>query len=295
MNTIYPIQGFEIASVKAGIKYNDRLDLTVMRFPETSSVSGVFTKNRFCAAPVTIAKAHLERSPTHCLINTGYANAGTGQKGMDDALSVCAYLAEQQGVDVQQVLPFSTGVIGEYFKPERLMEGIDAAIDEFSEDHWAQAAKAIMTTDTRAKLRSVLVDIDGQQVAITGISKGAGMIKPNMATMLGFIATDAQVDQATLDQCLLQAANQSFNRITVDGDTSTNDACMLVATGLGMALEETSQLDIFQQALNQLMRDLALDIVRDGEGATKCIEISVSEGASAEDCLEVAYTVAHSP
>lgn len=294
MSEVFSIAGLELSSVKAGIKYADRLDLTVMRFPETASVSAVFTQNRFCAAPVTIAKAHLATA-THCVINTGYANAGTGDRGYQDAIAVCQHLADQEGVSLNQIMPFSTGVIGEYFPVEKLTSGIDAALGNWSEDTWAIAGEAIMTTDTRLKLRSTEVEINNKRIAITGISKGAGMIKPNMATMLGFVATDAQIEQDVLDSLMSEAANQSFNRITVDGDTSTNDACVLVATGRGDALTTEQELMEFKAALNTLMRELALDIIRDGEGATKCIEVKVSEGKSAADCLEVAYTVAHSP
>ncbi|MFO7602303.1 MAG: bifunctional glutamate N-acetyltransferase/amino-acid acetyltransferase ArgJ, partial [Gammaproteobacteria bacterium] len=259
----------------------------------------VFTRNAFCAAPVQIARAHLQaQAPRYLLINAGNANAGTGKQGYDDALACCQWLADLAGCRRGEVLPFSTGVIGEPLPTDKFARALPRVFPQLSEDHWAQAAEAIMTTDTVAKVVSLQAVINDQPVCITGIAKGSGMIRPDMATMLAYIATDAAVPSIVLQQCLQQSVDQSFNRISVDGDTSTNDACVLMATAEGeLAIDspEATGYAAFQQLVQQVCETLARAIVRDGEGATKLINIVVSEGASEQECLDVAYTIAHSP
>lgn len=294
----YPIAGVRIGVASAGIKKPGRKDLVIFELAPTTQVAAVFTRNAFCAAPVRIARAHLQAAETRYLvINTGNANAGTGQQGEADARTTCSALAELAGVKAEQVLPFSTGVIGEPLPMPRLLAALPQGMDVLDAAHWAEAAQGIMTTDTLPKGASVRCDIHGQPVHISGIAKGAGMIKPNMATMLGFIATDAQISQALLQQLLTDAVNASFNRITIDGDTSTNDACVLVATGHSAVVtaEDGEALTIFAQALQQVMVQLAQAIVRDGEGATKFATIQVQGAATESEALEAAFTIAHSP
>ncbi|PVZ71863.1 bifunctional glutamate N-acetyltransferase/amino-acid acetyltransferase ArgJ [Pelagibaculum spongiae] len=294
-----PVKGFALGTTKAGVRYPDRKDLVIMSLVQGSETAATFTKNRFCAAPVTLAKQHMQlQSSRYWLVNTGNANAGTGQQGMQDALDCCAALAKKTDQPIEAVLPFSTGVIGEKLSTDKVIAGLDAALSDLNESGWLSAAQGIMTTDTRPKGASIKTEIAGKSVTLTGMSKGAGMICPNMATMLGFAATDVKMPADLLQQALAEAVNQSFNSITVDGDTSTNDACMLAATGQG-ELEITSadqaEYPIFCNLLNQLMLELAQAIVCDGEGATKLIEFKVINGASVEDCREVGYTLAHSP
>lgn len=295
-----PVAGVSLAVGAAGIKKPDHNDLALMHLAPGSRVAGVFTRNRFCAAPVHVARAHLQaqvESARALLINTGNANAGTGEQGHADALACCATLAQALGVAPEAVLPFSTGVIGEYLPMDRIEPVLPQLAAAAGEADWYQIGEAILTTDTRPKGHSVVVHIGDQAVTITGVSKGSGMICPNMATMLGFVCTDAELEQTDLEALLQDTNEQSFNRITVDGDTSTNDACIMAATGAsGVALHPGSEdWNCFHNAVQEVMRELALQIVRDGEGATKMVAISVHGAASVDDALTVAYTVAHSP
>ncbi|RZI87986.1 MAG: bifunctional glutamate N-acetyltransferase/amino-acid acetyltransferase ArgJ [Pseudomonas sp.] len=297
--TLHPVPGFELGIASAGIKRPGRKDVVVMRCAEGSSVAGVFTLNAFCAAPVILAKQRVQGSVRYLLTNTGNANAGTGAPGLAAAERTCAKLAELTGVDAQAVLPFSTGVIGEPLPVEKIEAALQAALDNLSEDHWAEAATGIMTTDTLPKGASRQFQFDGQTITVTGISKGAGMIRPNMATMLGYIATDAKVAPAVLKDLILDGANKSFNRITIDGDTSTNDCCMLIATGQAKVAEVTEAkgelFDALKQAVFEVCMEVAQAIVRDGEGATKFVTVQVSGGGNHQECLDVGYAVAHSP
>jgi glutamate N-acetyltransferase/amino-acid N-acetyltransferase len=298
------VAGIEIGVAKAGIKKPDRLDLLVLKLAPTASVSGVFTRNRFCAAPVQVAKANLALvglggAPIRALVvNTGNANAGTGPSGLADARASCAALAELLDCAPQQILPFSTGVILEPLPLARLVAGLPQAVASLTANDWFSAAEAIMTTDTQPKAASRSVVINGHAVTLSGISKGAGMIKPNMATMLGFLALDAKVAQPVLDTMVKEAADRSFNCITIDGDTSTNDSFILIATGAG-ALEvdaiDTPEYAALAAAVTDLSIFLAQSIVRDGEGATKFMTITVEQGASLEECRKVAYSIGHSP
>ncbi len=296
--TMHPVKGIELGTCNAGIKQTRRDDLLVMAVAETGCCAAVFTQNAFCAAPVLIAREHLAMGPRWVLVNSGNANAGTGKQGLNDAFASCAALAgEVEGI-AQQVLPFSTGVIGEPLPVARLTAAIPAAVANLNETHWAQAAKAIMTTDTFAKGASLQINIGGHPVTITGIAKGAGMIQPNMATMLSFIGTDANIKQSLLQECLAAAAETSFNRITVDGDTSTNDACVLMASGCSSApeiLADTEEYRIFSHAVNSISKRLAELIIRDGEGATKLIRILVEQARDSREAVQVAKTIAHSP
>ena len=298
-----PLKGVRLGGAMAGIKKPNRRDVVVIELPETATVSGVFTRNAFCAAPVVVAKQHLEqcraenRSPRYWLINTGNANAGTGETGLRDARASCAELAKQAGVNAEEVLPFSTGVIGEPLPMERLMAGFAPALNDLADDSaaWQHAGQGILTTDTRAKGATVTVDIGDQQVTINGIAKGSGMIKPNMATMLGFVVTDAAIEASLLDRLLRDTVDRSFNCITVDSDTSTNDACMLAATGTGARISDETQIAAFSNALQRVMTELAQAIIRDAEGATKFVTLQVGEAQSRQEALDVAFTVAHSP
>jgi len=296
---LHPVKGFRLGIASAGIKKPGRKDLVLMELAEGSSVAGVFTRNAFCAAPVRICKEHLNRADArYLLVNTGNANAGTGEQGMQDALRCCEAVAETCQVAVETVLPFSTGVIGEPLPVEKILAALDAAKANLSGDNWEAAAEGIMTTDTRPKAASEQFEYQGKTVTLTGISKGSGMIMPNMATMLGYVATDAEIPQPLLQQWLSRETERSFNRITVDGDTSTNDACMLVATGAsGVLIDGTDPelAELFTAALERVMLDLAQAIVRDGEGATKFVEVRVDAAASTREALDVAYTIAHSP
>ena len=298
---LYPVAGVRIGVTEAGIRKPNRKDLTVVLIDKGASVSGVFTQNRFCAAPVQICREHLASGEgvRAMLINTGNANAGTGQDGRVRALRTCMALADKLKLSPQDVLPFSTGVIMESLPVERIEAGLDGALADAREDNWLRAAEGIMTTDTVAKAFGTQVMIDGALVSITGISKGAGMIRPNMATMLGFMATDACVSQALMRKLATELAEGSFNRVTVDGDTSTNDSFVVIATNKA-AHATIESLDSAQgQALKAAMlgvaQKLAQAIVRDGEGATKFIAIRVEGGKSQGECRQVAYAIAHSP
>jgi len=297
----YPVKGVRLATVQAGIRYRDRYDLVLMELVEGTVVAGVFTRNAFCAAPVVLARTHLQDSQglsRYFLINAGNANAGTGKAGVDDARRCCKALAELTGVHVSTVLPFSTGVIGERLPVDRLVAGAEAALPLLREDNWAAAARGIMTTDTRPKVQSRRLDIGGRTVTITGFCKGAGMIRPDMATMLAYVCTDAAISESDLKPLLAVATEQSFNRITVDGDTSTNDCCMLAATGgSGVALSpaDYDTWQVFSNAVHEVLRELAIAIIRDAEGACKFVTVDVQQGADTSECLKVAYTVAESP
>ncbi|MDD2865278.1 MAG: bifunctional glutamate N-acetyltransferase/amino-acid acetyltransferase ArgJ [Methylococcales bacterium] len=293
-----PISGVQLGTANAGIKQTVRDDLLIFQFGEKATCAGVFTQNAFCAAPVHVAKAHLSQSPRWLLINSGNANAGTGEQGMRDANQTCADLAGITGGRAGQVLPFSTGVIGQSLPVEKITVALPNAVTNLAENNWQAAAQAIMTTDTFPKGVSKTIQLDGENVTINGISKGAGMIQPNMATMLSFIATDAKISQPLLQQCLARAAELSFNRITVDGDTSTNDACILIASGESNTPEilmNSQNYVIFSDAVLAVAKELAELIVRDGEGATKLMRIVVSEAASDAEAVQVAKTIAHSP
>ena len=299
--TLYPIDGVRIGVTEAGIRKANRKDLSVVLIDAGASVSGVFTSNRFCAAPVQLCREHLESGQAirAMVINTGNANAGTGVDGLNRARSTCAALAQRLGIEAAQVLPFSTGVIMETLPVDRIEAGLDAAIADARADNWLKAAEGIMTTDTQPKAFGARGLVGGKQISVSGISKGAGMIRPNMATMLGFIATDACVDQAVMKQLSVELAEGSFNRVTVDGDTSTNDSLVLIATNRAGNAAITSLDSDDGQALKALLLDvarkLAQAIVRDGEGATKFISVVVQGGASEEECRKVAYAIAHSP
>jgi len=298
---LFPIAGLAIGITEAGIRKANRKDLTVVLIDQGASVSGVFTQNRFCAAPVQICRTHLDGGQTirAMVINTGNANAGTGADGLARAQQSCAALAGKLGISAQQVLPFSTGVIMETLPVERIEAGLDAAIADAKPDNWLRAAEAIMTTDTAPKAFGAQVSIDGVTVSITGISKGAGMIRPNMATMLGFMATDACVAPGLMKQLAIELAEGSFNRVTVDGDTSTNDSFVVIATNKAAHPVIDSLASPAGQALKAAMlgvaQKLAQAIVRDGEGATKFISIKVEGGQTQDECRQVAYAIAHSP
>lgn len=294
-----PVKGVGIAAAGAAIKRVGRDDVLLFALPEGGRVAGVFTQNAFCAAPVQICREHLAAATARLLIiNAGNANACTGERGKRDALSVCELVAAQAGVERQQVLPFSTGVIGEPLPVAKINGVVPTLFTAIKEDNWLTAARAIMTTDTRPKGATRQIDIDGVTVTVNGIAKGAGMINPNMATLLGFIATDAAVEQTLLQQIIKQAAGLSFNRITIDGDTSTNDSCMLMASGAsGAAVTDNNSeaYRLLQQAVTEVCTELARMVVADGEGATKFVTIDVKGGGSHDECLKVAYAVAHSP
>jgi len=296
---LLPVGGMRLSAVAAGIRYQGRDDLVVMELAEGSRAAAVFTRNAFCAAPVTVAREHLaEGMPRYLLINSGNANAGTGAEGLEDARRSCRALAELAGCDAQQVLPFSTGVIGQRLAVERLQTALPAALEGLDGQGWDDGARAIMTTDTVPKGCSSRIQVGGRTVTVTGIAKGAGMIRPDMATMLAYIGTDAKVAADDLQDCLRSAVERSFNRITVDGDTSTNDACVLVATGASGAGEISAAHPDFADfcaAVTATCERLAQLIVRDAEGATKFVTVAVSGGRDGGECLQVAYTVAHSP
>lgn len=295
-----PIPGVRLGTGPAEIKYADRDDLVVMELAEGTRCAAVFTRNAFCAAPVSVARAHLDTaSPQYLLINSGNANAGTGEQGLQSALELCRSLANSTACSADQVLPFSTGVIGEHLPVDRMKAAIPEVLGTLSESGWAGAARAIMTTDTLPKLTSRTLVLQGHTVIVTGMAKGAGMICPDMATMLAFLATDAAVDQRLLQICLERAVQGSFNAITVDGDTSTNDACVLVATGQSeFGLIEDRESDDFNalcHAVTDVCMTLARAIVQDGEGATKLVKVQVDRAQSHAEASQVAYTIAHSP
>ena len=296
---LLPVAGVRLASAAAGIRYRDRDDLVLIELAQDSGCAAVFTRNAFCAAPVLVARLHLSRRvPRYLLINSGNANAGTGETGLADARQSCVAVAGKTGCSPEQVLPFSTGVIGERLPVQRIEAVLDKALTGLSGDGWKRAAHAIMTTDTVAKGISKSVQLAGTAVTITGIAKGAGMIRPDMATMLAYLACDARVEVDALQRCLEQSVQRSFNRITVDGDTSTNDACVLVATGAsGSPLIDIGHADfpVFCQAVSEVCEHLAQLLIRDAEGATKFVTVRVEGGRDNEECLQLAYTVAHSP
>jgi len=294
-----PVAGVRLSSIACGIKANSRPDLLLMELIEGSVVAGVFTQNLYCAPPVEVAREHLSKGGIRAfLVNAGNANAGTGAAGKADARMLCECVAEHLSITAEQVLPFSTGVIGQRLPVELIADGIAQLSKQIHQDNWLPAAESIMTTDTVPKAISSRVMIDGKQVTITGISKGSGMIHPNMATMLSYIATDALVDQVELQSAVTLIADKTFNCITVDGDTSTNDAFMVAATGCAgnqCLAPGHPQWREFYEVLENLALHLAQAIVRDGEGATRFISIEVSGGATPEDCRQVALTIAHSP
>lgn len=296
-----PVAGVELGWAEAGIRKAGRKDLLVVRIAEGASIGGVFTQNRFCAAPVQVCRAHLaeNRGVRALVINTGNANAGTGASGLDAAYASCRAVAELLGCAPSQVLPFSTGVIMEPLPLERVLAGLPQAVSRLRADGWLEAAIAIMTTDTVPKAVSRRVAIAGHSVTVTGIAKGAGMIRPDMATMLGFVATDAGVAPELMPQLCRDAADRSFNRITIDGDTSTNDSFVVIATGRSalprIAVADSPEFEALAAAVAAVARELAQAIVRDGEGATKFIEIRVEQAASEAEAARVAYAVAHSP
>ncbi len=300
-HSLLPVPGVELGIAKAHIRKPDRKDMLVIKLAEGARVAGVFTTNRFCAAPVTVCKQHLaaEHGIRALVVNTGNANAGTGEPGMQNARATCEALSALLNIKPEQVLPFSTGVILEPLPMERLLAGLPQCVADLGEQHWFDAAEAIMTTDIVSKGASRQVTLGGKTVTITGISKGSGMIHPNMATMLGYVATDAAISQAALEALIDHAVNRSFNCITVDGDTSTNDSFIVMATGQAGNAEisdvDSAEFQQLQDAITELSIELAQAIVRDGEGATKFMTIQVEAGKDVEECRKVAYAIAHSP
>ena len=298
---LLPVAGVSLGIAEANIKRENRKDLLVMQLCEGARVAGVFTRNRFCAAPVIVAREHLAQNDgiRALVVNTGNANAGTGEQGLQDARTTCAALAGLLGCKATQILPYSTGVIMEILPVAKIAAGLPAAVANMRADNWYDAAHAIMTTDIVAKAMSKQVMVDGVQVTITGIAKGSGMIHPNMATMLGYIATDAAIAQPQLQAMVSEAANRSFNCITVDGDTSTNDALMLIATGKAASPEvrttASSAYQTLQAAISEVATYLAQAIVRDGEGATKFITVHVEGGKDEAECKQIGYAIARSP
>lgn len=300
-HSLLPVPGVELGIAKAHIRKPDRKDMLVIKLVEGARVAGVFTTNRFCAAPVTVCKQHLAAGHgiRALVVNTGNANAGTGEPGMQNARATCEALSALLNIKPEQVLPFSTGVILEPLPMERLLAGLPQCVADLGEQHWIDAAEAIMTTDIVSKGASRQVTLGGKTVTITGISKGSGMIHPNMATMLGYVATDAAISQAALEALIDHAVNRSFNCITVDGDTSTNDSFIVMATGQAGNAEisdvDSAEFQQLQDAITELSIELAQAIVRDGEGATKFMTIQVEAGKDVEECRKVAYAIAHSP
>lgn len=297
---MHSVDGVRLGVASAGIKTPGRKDLVLFAVDEGATVSGVFTRNAFCAAPVVVGKEHLDHGDIRYLVvNSGNANACTGEQGERDAKQVCAWVAELGEAEARQVVPFSTGVIGEYLPLEKIKKALPDAFHSLSADGWLDAAKAIMTTDTVPKGASEQFEHDGEVITVSGIAKGAGMIRPNMATMLSYIATDAVVAQPVLDRLVKAAADKSFNRISVDGDTSTNDACILIASGqAGMQMITAPVGELYEKLLNAVtavMQALAQSLIRDGEGASKFVTLQISGGASTQECLKVAYAIAHSP
>jgi len=298
---LHAVAGVEIGIAMAGVRKANRRDLTVVTLAEGSSVAGVFTSNRFCAAPVQLCRQHLAANigTRAILINTGNANAGTGEDGLVRAFSTCVALAQKLEIAPEQVLPFSTGVIMESLPNDRIEAGLPAALADLKAAHWAEAAEAIMTTDTVPKAASRQLVIGGKTVSVTGISKGAGMIRPNMATMLGFIATDAAIAPNLMQELVREAADRSFNRITIDGDTSTNDSFVLIAThragNAPITQLESADGALLREAVFAVAQQLAQAIVRDGEGATKFITVRIDGGKTKDECRQVAYAIAHSP
>lgn len=293
---LLPIAGVSLATLNAGIRYKGRDDLLVIALAKGSSCAAVFTRNAFCAAPVAVSREHLAKaSPRYLLVNAGNANAGTGERGLAAAQACCVALAEVGDCTPEQVLPFSTGVIGQPLPVEKIVAALPAALSNLKEDNWLAAAKAIMTTDTIGKAMSKQIEIGGQAIKITGIAKGAGMIHPNMATMLSYIATDAQVEQTLLQTILSEVVEETYNCITIDGDTSTNDSLVLAATGQSGVVIDASNRAIFQQAVQEVCMYLAQAIVRDGEGATKFISVIVEGAKDRAEARVIGNTVALSP
>ncbi|MFK8067122.1 MAG: bifunctional glutamate N-acetyltransferase/amino-acid acetyltransferase ArgJ [Gammaproteobacteria bacterium] len=290
------IEGIRLGTTSAGIRQTERDDLAVIEISEGSNVVSVFTLNAFCAAPVTIAKQHLSATtPKYLLINSGNANAGTGASGHRDCLDTCQMLADKTSSDLNSILPFSTGVIGERLPIKLFNTAITAALKNLTANGWKAASRAIMTTDTCEKRASLECEINGKKIKIEGMAKGSGMIRPNMATMLAYVATDASVETELLQHCLQESVDKSFNRITVDGDTSTNDACVLIATGKSNIEVKRNDREQFQKAVDEVFIKLAHAIVKDGEGATKFISIEVFGGKTDKECREIGYCIAHSP
>lgn len=299
---LLPIKGVKIGITEAHVRYPNRKDLTIFEICDGANTAVVTTQNQFCAAPVQLIREFLAKDGTssrYLLINTGNANAATGEDGKNRAFATCQALAKKTGTASEQVLPYSTGVIGETLPSDKIIAGLDNALANLLEDNWLAAAHSIMTTDTTPKGHSETVSVDGMTYTVTGISKGAGMIRPNMATMLGFVATDANIEKSLLQKILLDLTNQSFNRITIDGDTSTNDCCTLIATGQAsdtvIDSEQHPHYAAIYEAIKKVMLRIAQLIVRDGEGATKFITVKVTGGQTSEECADVAYAVAHSP
>jgi glutamate N-acetyltransferase/amino-acid N-acetyltransferase len=294
-NSLRPVPGVELGVAMAGIKKPGRKDLLVVRLAPGATVAGVFTKNRFCAAPVILSKKHLKNNVRALVVNTGNANAGTGKDGLDRALAVCTSLSKSLKCKPQQILPFSTGVIMEPLPVERIVAGVSASTADLREDNWFGAAEAIMTTDTVPKAYSRRVRLSGGEAVVTGIAKGSGMIRPDMATMLAFVATDAKVVQKALQAMVKRVADKSFNSVTVDGDTSTNDSFMLIASGAGVEAKGEKDRKVLERAILEISQSLAQAIIRDGEGATKFVTVTVDKGRNEVECRKVAYAIAHSP
>lgn len=293
---VHPILGIRLGIAKAGIRYPDRDDLVLIEINEGATVAGVFTQNAFCAAPVQVCKKHLkEATPRALIINTGNANAATGENGIIDALATAQGLSDLLQISPNQVLPFSTGVIGEPLPMKPLIKGLPKTFANLAANNWEAAARGIMTTDTRPKCASRQFKNGDEMVHITGIAKGSGMIQPNMATMLSFIATDAKIAPNLLNHCLKTATNASFNCITVDSDTSTNDSVILIATGAGSVIVDDQNCEDFMKELQAIMIELAQSIVKDGEGATKFITVTVNKGLDVTECKQVAFSIANSP
>jgi len=294
---LLPVKGVTLSAVTANIRYKNRNDLVLINMSEGGSAAGVFTRNKFCAAPVTLCRQHLSEntSPRYLLINAGNANAGTGEKGLHNAKKTCAMLADLNDLHPNDILPFSTGVIGEQLPLEPFEASLPQAVEQLAEDNWILAAEGIMTTDTVAKGVSEQIEIDGKTVTVTGIAKGSGMIEPNMATLLAYVACDADIEVELLQQVLNEAVADSFNAITVDADTSTNDSLVLLASGqAGVTITENNR-TAFQQVINKVCQQLAQAIIRDAEGATKFVTIEVESAPDREYAREIAYTVARSP
>ena len=296
---IFPIKGFELSALKANIKYADKYDLVLMNWSPDASVAGVYTQNQFCAAPVRIALENHKKKPLCAIINTGYANAGTGQQGFENAKAICSAISKELSLDANQVLPYSTGVIGEQMPLGTILSALPKLKSGLNLKRWEKCAEGIMTTDTKTKISSKKFEYQGKDFHITGISKGAGMIKPNMATMLAFIATNINIEESLLKKLLKKVNEKSFNRITVDGDTSTNDSFLLVATGEAgnkKIEDENSELArLFEKELMSISIELAQKIVRDGEGATKFVSLITDSAKDSKEALSVNYTIAHSP
>ena len=300
VDSIFPIKGISLGIAKAHIKKPNRKDLLLVTIAEGSKVSGVFTQNAFCAAPVLLCKEHLKNSAgiRALIVNTGCANAGTGEDGIFKAKETCKAVSELLSIKPEQVLPFSTGVILETLPIDKIKNGLPDTIKNLDPSHWIDAAEAIMTTDIAPKAASRKVKIQDKEVVISGVSKGSGMIHPNMATMLSFIATDASINQILLDKLLREVTGESFNSITVDGDTSTNDSFILIATGKAEHIEinqEDKNYEVLKNAIREVAIELAQAIVRDGEGATKFITIQIESGRDDAECRKVGFAIAHSP